>query len=94
MPFEIDTGTQERRRAVDFAPDWLVDQMPPAATEAQIVKAAAEALVGELAAYKTKTGARDKLGKAWWFLQALREEYPDQFDWILTEYTEAIFALR
>lgn len=89
MGLVIDTGLSEAD-PLALVPDWLLDQFAEPYDRPRILRAYAEHLVGKMDTLTMPHAMRKQIGIAWRFLNHIRDADPASFDWILTEYVEAI----
>jgi len=65
-----------------------LDMLPDSATDAQILDAMAQAIIGRIRSYKTASGARKYLLTRFDLLRLIADAEPEIFDSILLEYAE------
>ncbi len=93
MPFEIDTGTEDRT-TLDYAvrtyvPDWFLDALDGYSPE-RIARAFSEQIISEIDKPVKLTTARDHLAGHWAFLRALAKHDPSAFDHVILTYAQRV----
>ncbi len=93
MTFIIDTGAAEPHGPYISAPyDHVIDMLPPGATEADINRAMAHAIMGEMRKPKKTDTVRKTIMRHWGRIAELAATDPDLFDAVLLEYAERVTA--
>jgi len=69
-----------------------LDMLPDSATDAQILDAMSQAIIGRIRSYKSANGARKYLLTRFDLLRLIADAEPEIFDSILLEYAEHVTA--